>query len=550
MLDQLIRKHIQRYLNETKILSEDNIKTESGWDFVIPDANSLRGQKADQLAKQSGAITGLMIIASRRSYKFFGYNSKNKKTFNDAALSSDVEKMFDFVAKKYFPTKYDPSKTLFIYFKVLDKSNKKIWNVWAVDKDSSGINKISTEWKSALQKSTYYVQSELQINKIQSVALMNYSQATSWFSTLEKAKQDLNLNTKLNLPNLNSIKTNVDIESESLESQEVYVDQTGNVVDSKGNPIDVVTYGFTDGTAEMKISPDGESIIIKPLNGTQGIREFDTNRTGIFTGEFKNGAPFKGLIVYDNAKTDEIQQFNGEVESKIRTVGDQQDFEFNKIKGKATLANGIIFNGDFKNDDFWNGEVFNNKGQAIGHYENGKYERGLKYPLDWKVKDTVFIVYEKGDKVFLNIDNSWGELEKTYFEKEVFFTEDISNVKGINDPKEISKLNKEFKGIESKEDAKITPSPEPKPKPSGKKKYIRIISSSINLYSWSGSDFKIEYKNNSVNVNKTSETDYVYRTPKKGTIQGGSTTQYTFYPITIQGTKLWIPSKFVKIIEK
>jgi hypothetical protein len=237
MLDQLIRKHVQRYLNETTIISEDtvNIKTRSGWNFEIPSADSLRGQKAQRTAVANGAFTGLMIIATRRSYKFFGYDNKNKKTFDDAELDNDAKKMFDAIARRDFPDKYDPQETLFVYFKSVDKKYKKIWNVWAFDKQELGINDIVKNWKTALQKSTYFTQSELEINRIQSISLMSYSQAEKWFSSLEKAKRDFKIDTKTKLPNLSAIKTADDSDDDILKSQKVRIDIDGNVFDSKGN---------------------------------------------------------------------------------------------------------------------------------------------------------------------------------------------------------------------------------------------------------------------------------------------------------------------------
>jgi aldose 1-epimerase len=42
-------------------------------------------------------------------------DNKDKKTFNDAELDNDVKKMFDAIARRDFPDKYDPEKTLFVY---------------------------------------------------------------------------------------------------------------------------------------------------------------------------------------------------------------------------------------------------------------------------------------------------------------------------------------------------------------------------------------------------------------------------------------------------
>jgi hypothetical protein len=521
MLDQLIRKHVQRYLNETTIISEDtvNIKTRSGWNFEIPSADSLRGQKAQRTAAANGAFTGLMIIATRRSYKFFGYENKNKKTFNDAELDNDAKKMFDAIARRDFPDKYDPQKTLFVYFKSVDKKYKKIWNVWAFDKQETGINDIVKQWKTVLQKSTYFEQSELEIDRIQSISLMSYSQAEKWFSSLEKAKRDFKIDTRIKLPKLSAIKTADDSDDDTLTSQTVTIDANGGVFDNKGNRIDIDSYGFADGEAEIMVAPDSESVIIKPIRGTIGIVELGSGRSGIFKGEFKNGAPFKGSITYESFSDNEIETYEGEVSSKIETVNNKQEFIFNKIKGRATYGNGVVFDGEFKNDKRWNGEVFNNKGQALGAVKNGEYSRGLKYPLEWQTKNGAITVYDGGNKVFMNAsDNSWGELDKTYFENEAFFSEDISNIAPIDDANRIRKLNKEFKGLVS---------------------YIRIKTSPIDLYTLNGTDFVLTYQGLPVNLTDTNETDFIFKQEK-----------LDYYLITVENTDFWIPSKFIDIIEK
>jgi hypothetical protein len=52
--------------------------------------------------------------------------------------------------------------------------------------------------------------------------------------------------------------------------------------------------GFT-GTAKLSISSDGESLIIQPIEGRQGIIEFNTNVVEYLLVNLKNGAPFKGV---------------------------------------------------------------------------------------------------------------------------------------------------------------------------------------------------------------------------------------------------------------
>ena len=538
MLDQLIRKHVQNYLNESKQLFEDTVNTDaidtkSGWNFLIPSADSLRGQKAQRAAVANGAFTGLMIIATRRSYKVFGYTSPNKKTFNDAELENDVKKMFDAAARKDFPDKYDPKKTLFVYFKAVDKKYKKIWNVWAFDKQETGINTIVKQWKTELEKSTYFEETELKIDRIQSISLMSYNQAKDWFSSLEKAKQDFKIDTKINLPNLSAIKTADDSDDDTQKSKIVTVDEGGKVFDDKGQQIPVETYGFVNGDAELRTSPGGESLILIPLEGVQYIIERNTNRPGYFVGTFKEGAPSNGVVEYNEAEGDQIKMYEGEVSSEIITKNGSQSFTFFKIKGRATYANGFIFDGEFKDNNRWNGKVFNNKNQAIGQIVQGKFEFGLKYPFEWSTSEHTFKVYNDGDKVYFNsIDTpeAWGEMSKDKFENEIYLTNSFENsgIKHIDSWQDIVNLFNKFEG--KLPDASTF-----------KDLFIRIVKSPIDLYKKTGSEFKLEFSGQPVNLSNDTETDYSYKKQEtsKGTI---------YYLIEIESEEFWIPGKFINIM--
>ena len=143
----------------------------------------------------------------------------------------------------------------------------------------------------------------------------------------------------------------------------------------------------------------------------------------------------------------------------------------------------------------------------------------MKYPLEWQTKNGAITVYDGGNKVFMNAsDNSWGELDKTYFENEAFFSEDISNIAPIDDANRIRKLNKEFKGLVS---------------------YIRIKTTPIDLYTLNGTDFVLTYQGLPVNLTDTNETDFIFKQEK-----------LDYYLITVENTDFWIPSKFIDIIEK
>jgi hypothetical protein len=294
MIERLIRKYIKNYavqLTESSLLSEADKKWEAPY---IPAYNTMIGMKVDNAAQAAGAITGLPIISKRT----------RKGTYSESELDNLAKQVFEKSAKQYFSAELkDPKTTLFVYFNALDKTNKKVWNVWAIDKDETGINKLSKEIKQTLQKTTYFAQTEQQIDKIQAVTLMTLEQANKWFTSLQEFSKKLNLSSTLNLPNINAIKTDVvgDDTQEDLGSQDVDIRMNNSreydVYDLSGKLLfnNVTSNGFY-GRAKMSVSADGESLIFQPIEGTQGIIEFGTERSGTFNGEFKNGAPYDGMI--------------------------------------------------------------------------------------------------------------------------------------------------------------------------------------------------------------------------------------------------------------
>jgi hypothetical protein len=568
MINQLIRKYIKNYavqLSESALLSEADKKWESPY---IPAFDTRIGMKVDNAAQSAGAITGLPVISKRT----------RKGTYTESELNELVKQVFEKAAKKNFPDKYNPKTTLFIYYKALDKTNKKVWNVWAIDKNETGINQLSEEIKQILQKTTYFTQTKQQIDKIQAVPLMTLDQANSWFTYLEESSKKFNLSSKLNLPKLDKIKTDIvgDDTQEDLASQDVEIRRTEDDKYDVYNMAGKLLYSnvdtkFFEGEAKMSVSADGESLIFQPIYGTQSIRELRINRSGTFTGEYKDGMPYKGYTEYYSATNDQIKNFDGELESKVYTKSGRQNFEFSKIKGIATYGNGIIFDGDFKDNMPFSGRVFNKNEQAIGQYVNGEYKSGISYPQDLNInidgKLNKFIVY-KLDNILYVYDQQakvWGKIiDKDKFEKEDLYIQDESifdNTSSVTDAATIKKLNNKF--IPNADDI-LTPGPEdqptpppapkPTPKPAAKKKYIVFTTNTANIYELEGSEFVL-YQADVPAGPKDKTTGYLLLGTKTAKIKGGSSTQYKMYKAKIKdenGTDLtvYVPSRFVKIVER
>ena len=561
MIERLIRKYIKNYavqLTESSLLSEADKKWEAPY---IPAYDTKIGMKVDDAAQAAGAITGLPIISKRT----------RKGTYSESELDNLAKQVFEKSAKQYFSAELkDPKTTLFVYFNALDKTNKKVWNVWAIDKDETGINKLSKEIKQALQKTTYFTQTEQQIDKIQAVTLMTLEQANKWFTSLQEFSKKLNLSSTLNLPNINAIKTDVvgDDTQEDLGSQDVNIQMNNSreydAYDLSGKLLfnNVTSNGFY-GRAKMSVSADGESLIFQPIEGTQGVIEFGTERTGTFNGEFKNGAPFKGMITYDSATNEQFEEFDGEVTSKIFTRSGEQSFKFNKIKGRGIYGSGIIFDGEFKDNKPFNGIVFNKNEQAIGQIVNGEYKSGIRYPKNLEIdvddidgKNVKITVYKLNNNLYVyDIEGKrWGKvIDINKFENEDLYNQDVSifnNIASITDTVEIKKLNNKFiptvdnDGIPEPEET-----PPPTPKPAAKKKYVVFTTNTFNIYEFKNSEFVL-YESNVPTESLDKTTGHLLMGTKTAKIKGGSSTQYKMYNIKYESKSFYVPERFVKIVER
>ena len=578
MIERLIRKYIKNYavqLTESSLLSEADKKWEAPY---IPAYNTMIGMKVDNAAQAAGARTGLPIISKRT----------RKGIYSESELDNLAKQVFAKAAQHYFPTNFDPETILFVYFNALDKTNKKVWNVWAIDKDETGINKLSKEIKQALQKTTYFAQWEQKIDKIQAVRLMTLDEANKWFTSLQEFSKKLNLETTLNLPKLNKIKTDVvGDDTQNITTQVVVVKNrikldttddgepievdTGNydIYDTDNNLIysDVTSNGFT-GTAKLSISSDAESLIIQPIEGRQNIIEFNTNRSGIFTGKFDgNGLPLDGVVEWGDAEEQQTEKFEGKLKSTVGTRSGKQSFTVWKLKGRATYGSGIIFDGEFKDDKPFDGDVFNKNKQSIGQIVNGEYKSGIRYPKNLEIdvddidgKNVKITVYKLNNNLYVyDIEGKrWGKvIDINKFENEDLYNQDVSifnNIASITDTAEIKKLNNKFiptvdnDGIPEPEET-----PPPTPKPAAKKKYVVFTTNTFNIYEFKNSEFVL-YESNVPTESLDKTTGHLLMGTKTAKIKGGSSTQYKMYNIKVEVDSevksFYVPERFVKIVER
>lgn len=572
MIEQLIRKYINnniRRLSESLTEANDDITvdTASGWKFIIPSARSLRGQKATNIAKKNGAIDGLMVIARK----------SKKTTTDDSKLISDIKKLFD---EAIIPGKYDPIKTLFVYMQVLNKPNKKVWNIWVIDKKRSGINSAVQELLKQQEK--IYQRTDIsnkiitanKIDEIDKITFMSYDMANNWFNLLKKS----NLSTTLNLPNLIDIKQLQDSSDDTdiKESQIVYLWRSSEFEGGGGNryivyrtnngilagfeddqilykDIKILLSGHFQGKALMQITPDGLDYSFTPLEGTIKTGAYKLgNASGeiVFDGKFINGLPAAGTAEIKGLGADNSGIFTGQVKPTVNADMLMQSLGLDN--GTMEYNNGLTFKGKFEKNLPSEGTLYNKQKQIIGQYVNGRLKSTseLKFPYTWNSKDYGNItVYKQGNNVYVRIPsiNGWGETTQDNFQENSFdgSVKDIFTI--TQDPVKVAQLNKDILKIEP--EIPPIPSPTPTPVVPKKKKYIVLTGNTINVYTYNGNEFVINTRNSST-TNKDRTTGYPLTSTKSAKIKNGDGRTYKMYKIKDNGLIYYLPESGVKIVER
>jgi len=527
MIDQLIKKYLQEYIQKNSIsLINEVIQTnsKSGWTIEILDYKSIKNQRANNKAQSAGAQSGMIIIATK---------ARKAKT-NDGLLETDIRDLLEANDVRSTGYPFNPATHLFVLMQVKNKPYRKIWNLWAIDKRTSGINDTSKEIKTALQKSKYYTSTSLNIDRLQGIPLMNYAQTENWFKYLTKQHADLKLKTKLKLPKLESMKDDVSVDSSNISSQIVTIttnEKDANLRDitSIDNKL-ITTIPYADsngfiGKAAMSVSADGQSLTFEPIEGVQSIQEKISGRTGTFEGTFKNGAPSEGEAIYDEGiSDDDVIVFNGKLDSTIETkITGTQTFSFKFKSGTAEYKNGFLYKGTWK------------------HTET--IPAVITYPFEWNTTSGKWTIYNEGNKVYyFNKKSTWTSIDKQEFENKVVSGETITFVP-IVDEAEQTRLD----GLFSKTHRATNTTPV---RPTSKKKYIVIKNNvtEVNLYTLENNKFKFYIKLPPERSDKTTGNRLV--DTKQLPIQGGNDTRYKMYNFKSGGSSIWIPERFVTIVER
>lgn len=581
MIDQLIKKYLQEYeqRNTSLILKEE--KSQSGWKIELLDYKSIKNQRAVSQAQNAGAQSGLVIIATKN----------RKAATNDSLIETDIKRILEKndVSNTGYPFKAETH--LYILAKVKDKEYKKVWNLWVVDKRTSGINEVAKQIKQEMQSTKYYVTISKHIDRLQGLTLMNPNEADSWFKFLNERKDKLKIKTSLKLPNLRTLKNDVSSDaSDTITSQKVKIDYA-----DKGAGVDIMSMDgkiiLTNqqsiqfvGEALMSISADGESITYEPVKGMITLISSDGNQTGIFTGDFINGAPANGMVRWapDVNSSEMVIEFAGKLVPTISTkLSGRQSTTLLYDDGVAKYNNGLVFKGTWKRvegnlgNEPKDGDMYNKENKLIGKYKNGEYKpeassleiqksstedtkeipKTITYPFNWDIEDNkTWTIFNDGNMVYYFDDAQgvWTAVSKIEFENKIKTGDEISFIP-INNEDEQTKLDKLFGKQHKVVGKKVVGGGNNTTKPPAKKtKYVVVKDNvnSVNLYFYVNNEFKTAVAN-SRPENKDKTTGYKLLGTKTATINDRfDNKQYTMYLFSTDGKYYYIPSTYAKIVER
>jgi hypothetical protein len=194
------------------------------------------------------------------------------------------------------------SKYMYIVGTNVSKRNRVFkYNVWVCNFHQ--LFKLSAQLHKTKNVGFYDVINDIRLSstyKLGNIVVFSIQEAQQWFTALESALKQNNMNPKpensrVLIPELEYLSTDYDPEKETFQSKTVEILTTA----------DMEKYGYVGpfrGTARIDRDVYGNDILI-PIRGSYPIVDIQEGTMGMFTGDFKNGAPINGTIIYDDGDT-------------------------------------------------------------------------------------------------------------------------------------------------------------------------------------------------------------------------------------------------------
>lgn len=195
------------------------------------------------------------------------------------------------------------SKYMYVVGPNVSKRNRVFkYNVWVCNFHQ--LYKLSLDLHKTKNVGFYDVVNDIRQSsayKLGNIVVFSVQEAQQWFTALELALKQNNMNPKpensrVLIPELEYLGTDYEPEAETFQAKTVEI-LTAD---------DQLKYGYLGsfrGTARIEVDTFGNTILI-PIRGSYPIVDLDKeNKQGVFTGDFKNGAPSNGTITYEDGDT-------------------------------------------------------------------------------------------------------------------------------------------------------------------------------------------------------------------------------------------------------
>lgn len=428
IIEQRIRMHIQK---QRMLEARNPSSNPSGYEIKIPgtklvgELNRWRVERIDAAAKENECLRGFLIVAKPVN-----------KNVNDSLLVFDIvntmrthPQLSTYYGNDYRIILSNPTKL----------GKRKIYAAWILDMRINNdltnsqfgilLNKLQE-----FQKKLAYVEFQNMPNYlIGTTEIILQPQAIEWTNSIRKYLKKIEIDTpdfyKQQFPGTKKV-------AAQLASIPNFTKMNRNIVDTAPANLDadaaellttindewIVTNEFETkfrGTAIVDTDPITGQITLQPVNGSFPILERRTERPGVFTGIFKDGAPFEGITDYyevDPNDPKSIKRFDGTYDSRtgigIKSTSDSKymTFSLDKLQGKAyyMYADGKAtsyisskYDGTFTNNRHNTGIYYERESETanwvtVGKLNNGKYEN-IGKPAKYPYKDPVtgrFVYYD------------------------------------------------------------------------------------------------------------------------------------------------------------
>ena len=467
----IIEQQIRKYIKKRRILEAGN---KSGYDINIPgtmlagDLKRWRVERINQQAKDNGCDRGFLIVATKR-----------EKTADDSLLMNDIVNTIKTI-ETYTDTYGDDYRI--ILSNPVQRGKRKIYAAWIIDLRTSKptpFRELLAKLQDIQKTTSFQLPIPYQQYTLGSTEIINQSKAIGWTDAIadyikilktkpwfytefpkNNKRSTAQLRSIPNFRNMNRITVPDDdgaSEEDITAPKLTTIDNAWKKTNKFPTPFYGTGYVFTDA-----ISGD---LTLQPVNGNMPVEDITSGRTGVFMGEFKDGAPWKGETGYKATRADDTYDyekgetgytdgdftlFDGEFTSAIYKINtnSSQKFRFSvtKLKGiqyynRNNDEKASKFVGEFKNNIVYNGSWQERKTKSGPYIEVAKIVNGayiaIKNPVELKTVTYPHKIINIGSLtgktayissnntlsnyvyIWVTNKNAWAEILKSDFEQYV-----------------------------------------------------------------------------------------------------------------------------------